>query len=103
VPHIVGKLLMKNTTLLHISFWSKVCTQSYGLPKLRESQFREFWDSKLGVPGQKWHLGVGPVAKHRKQYKGEAGDFPRVWAMVNFVSLCLFIAHLCTKSALTMH
>ncbi len=30
----------------------KGCTQSYGPPKLRESQFWEFWDFHLGVPGQ---------------------------------------------------
>jgi hypothetical protein len=31
---------------------SEVCTQSYGPPKSRESQFWEFQDSHLGVLGQ---------------------------------------------------
>jgi len=37
------------TILKKISPQSKVCTQSYGPPKLRESQFWEFRDSHLGV------------------------------------------------------
>jgi hypothetical protein len=32
----------------------------------------------LGSPDTKWHLGVGPVAKHIKYYKGEGGSFPQV-------------------------
>jgi hypothetical protein len=31
-----------------------------------------------GSLGTKWHLGVGPVAKHREYYKGEGGGFPQV-------------------------
>ncbi len=31
---------------------------------------------QLGSPRTKWHLGVGPVARHRKYYKGEGGGFP---------------------------
>jgi hypothetical protein len=44
---------------LHTKLWA---------PKLKESQFREFWDSNLGV---------GPVAKHKEYYKGEGGGFPK--------------------------
>jgi len=29
----------------------------------------------LGSPGTKWHLGVGPVAKHIVYYEGEGGGF----------------------------
>jgi hypothetical protein len=58
--------------------------------------------SILGVPTweleTKWHLDVGPVARHRKYYKGEGDDFPQVQAVVNFVSPCLFVTRLCTKS-----
>jgi len=50
--HTVGKLLTRNTTLLKTSLQSKVCTQSYGAPKLWESQLWEFQDSHLGISGQ---------------------------------------------------
>jgi hypothetical protein len=52
VPHTVAKISTKATTFLYTSPQSKVFTQSYGLPKLYKSQFWEFWDSHLGVPGQ---------------------------------------------------
>jgi hypothetical protein len=40
----------------------------------------------LGVPRQKGHLDVGLAERHREYYMGEGGGFPRVWAMVSFVS-----------------
>jgi hypothetical protein len=43
------------------------------------------------------------MANHREYYKGEGGGFPQVWAMVSFVSSCMFMVCLCTKSALSMH
>jgi hypothetical protein len=64
VPHIVGKLSTRATTLLWTALQSKVCSQSYGAPKSRESQlagFRDstresqlagFPDSHAGVPGK---------------------------------------------------
>ncbi len=52
MPHTIGKFLTRATTFLWTSLQLKVCTQSYGPPKLRESQFCEFRDSHLGVPGQ---------------------------------------------------
>jgi hypothetical protein len=52
VPQIVENILTKATNLFEISPQSEVCTQSYRLPKLRESPFKEFWDSNLGVLGQ---------------------------------------------------
>jgi hypothetical protein len=52
VSHTVGKLSMRATTLLDTSSQSEVFTQSYGPPKLWESQLWEFRDSHLGVPGQ---------------------------------------------------
>jgi len=86
VRHTVGKFLMRNIILLQTSFPSEVYTQSYGAPKLQESQLWQFWDSHLGVPGQKAHLDVGPVERRRIYYKGEGGDFPQVWAVVSLVS-----------------
>jgi len=67
--------------------------QSYGSPNLEN----------FGTPGGKWHLGVGPVARHKEYYKGEDSGFPQVWGVVSLVSLCLPVACLCTKSAPTMH
>jgi len=43
------------------------------------------------------HMATSLVAKHRVYYKGEGGGFPQVWAVVNFVSSCLFVVCLCTK------
>jgi hypothetical protein len=37
VPHIVGKLSTRATTLLQTALQSKVCSQSYGAPKSQES------------------------------------------------------------------
>jgi hypothetical protein len=57
----------------------------------------------LGSPRKKWHLGSGPMAKHRVDYKGEGGDFPQVRAVVNLMGSSLPVAHPSTKSALAMH
>jgi hypothetical protein len=51
------------------------------------------------------------MVNHKEYYKGEGGHgFSQVRAMVNFVSLCMLVAHLCmfmvcpcTKNAPTMH
>jgi hypothetical protein len=51
----------------------------------------------LGSPETKWHLGAGPMARHRVYYKGEGGGFPQVQAMVNLVSPCFLMASPCTK------
>jgi hypothetical protein len=53
MQHTVGNLPMRVTTLLQNAFRSKVYSQSYGAPKLRESQFGRFQDSHLGILGQK--------------------------------------------------
>jgi hypothetical protein len=45
VQHIVGKLSMRATTLLQTAPQSKVCSQSYGAPKSRESQLAGFRES----------------------------------------------------------
>jgi hypothetical protein len=51
--HTVEKLLTRAITLLQTSSPSEIYTQSYGAPKLRESQPWQFQDYHLGVPGQK--------------------------------------------------
>jgi hypothetical protein len=73
--------------------------QSYGAPKLRESQLYEFRNSHLGVMGQNaiW------IERHKIYYKRESGGFFQVWAMVNLVSPRLRVARPSTKRAPTMH
>jgi hypothetical protein len=66
-----------------------------GLQSCRSPNFGNF--------GTKWHLGTGPVARHRVYYRGEGGGFPQVWTMVSLVSSCLLEACPCIKSAPVMH
>jgi hypothetical protein len=73
-----------------------------GLQSRRNLDFGNFgiptWESQ-----NKWHLGVGHLIRNKEYYKGEGGGFPQVQAMVNLVSLCLPMIHVCTKNAPTMH
>jgi hypothetical protein len=96
--HTIGKLLIRATIFLQTSFQSEVFTQSYGAPKLRESQLWEFWDSQDKMP-----FGCGPHGEAQSIHKGEGGGFPQVRAMVSFVSLSLLVVRPNTKSAPTMH
>jgi hypothetical protein len=48
-----------------------------------------------------FQYGAVPMANHRKYYKGESGGFPQVRAMVNLVSPCMLVVHLCSNYALT--
>ncbi len=57
----------------------------------------------LGSPGKKYHLDVALVERHIVYYKGEGGDFPQVWAVVNLVSMSLPVVRPSTKSAPNMH
>jgi len=77
VPHTVEKLSTRAITLLHIALQPEVYSQSYGDPKLRESQLAEFRDSHAGVPGEKNHLDVGPVKRSRVYYKGDVVASPK--------------------------
>jgi hypothetical protein len=90
MQYTVGKLSTRVTTLLQISYLSKVYKKSYGPPKLRESE-------------TKCYLDVALVEKHIVYYKGEGGGFPQVWAMVSLVSPSLPVVRPSTKSAQTMH
>jgi hypothetical protein len=53
MQHTIGKLWTRATTLLETTLPSEVCSQSYGAPKLRESQPAWFRDSHWGVSGGK--------------------------------------------------
>jgi len=77
VRHIIGKLSKGYNFSLDLTSIGGLNTK--------------LWDSKvawvpilgilgfpLGSPKTKWHLGAGPVARHRKYYKGEGGGFPQV-------------------------
>jgi hypothetical protein len=88
VQHTVGKLSMRGTTLHQTALQSKVCLQSYGAPKSRESHLAWFRNSQLGVLGEKSHLDVGFVAIHKEYYKGEGGGFPQVRPVVSLVCPC---------------
>ncbi len=56
------------------------------------------WESR-----DKMTFGCHPMAKHKKYYKEKGGGFPQVRAVVSLVSMCLLVAHPCTKSVPTMH
>jgi hypothetical protein len=88
VRHTIGKILTRATTLLQTAPRSEVCSQSYGVPKSRESRLVWFQDSHSGVPGEKSHLYVGPVERCKVYYKGEGGGFPQVRAVVSLVCPC---------------
>jgi hypothetical protein len=48
----------------------------------------------------KMTFGCNPVVNHKKYYKREA---TQVHVVVNLVSSCMFMVHVCTKSAPTTH
>jgi hypothetical protein len=73
---------------LHAKLWA---------PKVAGIPVVEILGLPLGSFKTKWHLGAGPVARHRVYYKGEGGGFPQVWAVMSLVSLCLPMACACTK------
>ncbi len=54
----------------------------------------------LGSPMTKNHLDVGVVGSCEEYYMGKGGGFPRVRAVVNFVSLELPVACPSNKGAL---
>jgi hypothetical protein len=63
--------------LFQISSQLKVYAKHYGPPKLQESPFQEFWNSQLGSPRIKWHLGARLMSRHTEYYKGEDDGFPK--------------------------
>jgi len=88
VRHTVGKLSTRATTLLQTAPWCKVWSQSYGAPKLHESQLAQLRDSHSKVLGKKNHLDVGPMERCKVYCKGEGGGFPQVRAVVSLVCPC---------------
>jgi hypothetical protein len=66
MSHIVKKISTKTTTFLQTSSQSEVYMESYGLPKLWESQLWEFRDFQLGILGQNdiWALVSWPNTKY---------------------------------------
>jgi len=88
VPHTVGKISTRATTLHQIAPRFEVCPQNYGALKSQESELVRFQDSHAGVLREKNHLDVGPVERCKIYYKGEGGGFPQVRAVVSLVCPC---------------
>jgi hypothetical protein len=59
-------------------------------------------ESPLGSLETKWHLGFGPMAKHKVYYKGEGGGFPQVQAIL-WIRVCpwFICAPKCSNYTLT--
>jgi hypothetical protein len=81
MPHTVGKLWTRATTLLEISPQSKVYTQNYEPPKSWKFQFKEFQDFNLGVPRQNdiWVLAPWPGTKNTIRGKVMASPKSKTW------------------------
>jgi hypothetical protein len=77
VPHTVGNLLTRAITLLLAVPQSKVCLQSYVAPQSRESMLARFWDSHLGVPGERSHLDGAPWRGPKYTIKGKVVASPK--------------------------
>jgi hypothetical protein len=63
---------------------------------LKKFKFWKFKDSQFGSRRIKWHLGVGPMVRHKKYYKGEGGGFPQKsgswWVLQVHVCMWLILA-----------
>jgi len=81
-----------------------------------EGLHEKLWASKvagvpiLGILGlltwesrDKMAFGCKTCGQAQRILKGEGGDFPQVWVVVSLMNFCLFMIHLCTKNAPTMH
>jgi hypothetical protein len=103
MPHIIGKLSMRNITLIWTSPQLKVYTKSYGLPKLRKIQFQEFRDSQLGIPGQNdiWMQSLWLITDNTVSKEGDG--FLQIWTVLNLVNTCVHVAHSCTENVSTIH
>ncbi len=71
--------------------------QSLGSPN--QYNFGTLLGFLLGSLGKKCHWDVGAVELCREYYMGEGGGFPRVQAVVSFVSPKSPVAHPSTKGA----
>jgi len=94
VSHTIGKILTRATTFLLTSSQSEVCTRSYGPPKSWKSQFREFRDSNLRVPGQNdiWVLVLCLATKNTIRGKVVASPkFGSWWVL--WIRVCSWLVH----------
>jgi len=73
VRHTVGKLSTRDTILFQNSSQSKICTQSYGAPKVVGIPTLAISKLPLWNPRTKSHLNVGLVERHKIYYKGIRG------------------------------
>jgi len=104
VPPIVEKISTRIIIFLRTSPQSKVCTQNYGPPKLRESQFREFHNSILGVSRQNdiWVLVLWLGTKNTIRGKVVVSPNPRCGEFCEFMFVHGSSVHQkCFKYALT--
>jgi hypothetical protein len=89
---------------LQLCFWPHLNQRSTRkVMGLQSHMSLNFGNFPFGSSGTKWHLGDGPVARHKIYYKGKGGGFPQVWAVVNLLSPCLFVVRPYTKNVPTMH
>jgi hypothetical protein len=98
VPHIVGNLSTRVTTLLQTALRSEVCSQSYGAPNSRESRLAGFRDSRDRKAIWMWAPWRGPEYTIR----GKVVASPSPGRGESCVSV-LPVARPSTKSAPTMH
>jgi hypothetical protein len=103
VPHTIGKLSTRATTLLQTALQSKVYSQNYGAPKSQECLLARFRYSHARVPGKKSHLDVGPVERSRVYYKGGRWWLPPSPNRGESCVSVLPLVHLSTKGAPIMH
>jgi hypothetical protein len=104
VWHTIGKLSMKATTLAKTSFQSEVYTQSYGPPKLWESELWEFRNSHLGIPGQNDIWVPVPWPNIKYTIRGEVVASPKSkpwWILWIYVCPWFIYAPKCSSYALT--
>jgi hypothetical protein len=98
----VRKLLTRTTTLLQTAPQFKVCSQSYGAPKLWESQLARFRDSHSKVSGEKSHLNVVLWRGAEYNIRGKVVASPSPSRGESCVSV-LPVSYPSTKGAPTMH
>jgi hypothetical protein len=77
VQHIIGKLLIRTTTLFLTSSQLEVYTQKLRGPKVARIPTFVNAGLSLGSLGTKCHLDVGLMEMHKIYYKGEGGGSPK--------------------------
>ncbi len=73
VIHTVGMILTRTTTSLQTPYQLKDYKKNYKPSKSWESQFREFWDSNLGIPGQNDIWALAPWLSTKNAIRGKVG------------------------------